>query len=121
LKNDGEILDLFEPAVKKWWVNKFEPYKSINNGYFTPPQRLAIPKIHFGRNTLICSPTGSGKTLSSFIAIINELFRIEKEEGLKNSIYCLYISPLKSLANDIHVNLDEPLTEIKEILKRKLF
>ncbi|WP_181487568.1 ATP-dependent helicase [Methanococcus maripaludis] len=119
MKNDGEILDLFEPAVKKWWLNKFEAYKSINNGYFTPPQRLAIPKIHFGRNTLICSPTGSGKTLSSFIAIINELFRIEKEEGLQNSIYCLYISPLKSLANDIHVNLDEPLTEIKEILKEE--
>ncbi|ABR54370.1 DEAD/H associated domain protein [Methanococcus vannielii SB] len=117
MNSDSEILDLFEPAVKKWWLNKFEKYKYINEGYFTPPQRQAIPRVHFGRNTLICSPTGSGKTLSSFIGIINELFRIEKTQGLKNSIYCLYISPLKSLANDIHLNLEEPLTEIQKILK----
>ncbi|MBP2171735.1 ATP-dependent helicase [Methanococcus voltae] len=119
IDSDEKILDLFQDGVKDWWVQKFEKYKEFNEGYFTPPQRQAIPRIHYGRNTLICSPTGSGKTLSSFMSIINELFRIEKEEGLENSVYCIYISPLKSLANDIHVNLEEPLVEIKEILKEK--
>ena len=90
--------------------------KKVNNGYFTPPQRLAIPLIHEGKNVLICSPTGSGKTLSAFTSIINELFLIaDSEHGLENSVYCIYISPLKSLANDIHKNLGEPLSEISKL------
>ncbi|MDI6897829.1 ATP-dependent helicase [Methanocella conradii] len=112
---DEEILGLFRPSVRKWWVDTFGPQRQVNKGYFTPPQRLAIPLIHEGKNVLICSPTGSGKTLSAFTAIINELFLLaNSEEGLENSVYCIYISPLKSLANDIHKNLEEPLTTISK-------
>jgi len=64
---------------------------------------------------LICAPTGSGKTLASFCAIIDELFRRERTEGLENAVYCLYVSPLKSLANDIHRNLTRPLEGIESI------
>ncbi|HMK45237.1 MAG TPA: ATP-dependent helicase [Methanocella sp.] len=112
---DDEILNLFEPSVRKWWTQTFRSKKKVNNGYFTPPQRLAIPLIHQGKNVLICSPTGSGKTLSSFTAIINELFLLANSEGLENSVYCIYISPLKSLANDIHKNLEEPLEAISKL------
>jgi ATP-dependent Lhr-like helicase len=112
---DDEILNLFRPSVRKWWIDTFGPMKKINHGYFTPPQRLAIPLIHEGKNVLICSPTGSGKTLSAFMSIINELFLLaNSEEGLENSVYCIYISPLKSLANDIHKNLEEPLATISK-------
>jgi len=112
---DDEILSLFRPSVRKWWVDTFGPMKKVNSGYFTPPQRLAIPLIHEGKNVLICSPTGSGKTLSAFMSIINELFLLAKsDEGLENSVYCIYISPLKSLANDIHKNLEEPLATISK-------
>jgi len=55
-------------------------------------------------------------TLSSFTSIINELFRRDRTDGLENSVYCLYISPLKSLANDIHRNLEVPLDGITEKL-----
>lgn len=115
MHTDDEILNLFKPSVRKWWVDTFGPLRQVNKGYFTPPQRLAIPLIHEGKNVLICSPTGSGKTLSAFTAIINELFLLANtEEGLENSVYCIYISPLKSLANDIHKNLEEPLTAISK-------
>ena len=115
---DAEILELFEPAVREWWVAEFGPYVEANGGFFTPPQRGAIPHIHDENNALICAPTGSGKTLASFAAIINELFRRDQatEDGLENSVYCLYISPLKSLANDIHRNLTVPLEGISERL-----
>ena len=113
---DGDVLDLFEPAVREWWVEQFGAFVDDNGGFFTPPQREAIPHIHAGRNALICAPTGSGKTLASFAAIINELFRRERETGLENSVYCLYVSPLKSLANDIHRNLAVPLEGISERL-----
>lgn len=114
---DEDVLDLLDPAVQEWWVDRFGEFVPGNGGFFTPPQRGAIPRIHDGDNALICAPTGSGKTLASFTAIINELFRREREspDGLDNSVYCLYVSPLKSLANDIHRNLTEPLEGIADI------
>jgi ATP-dependent Lhr-like helicase len=113
---DEDVLSLLDPAVREWWVDQFGAFVPQNGGFFTPPQREAIPLIHAGENALICAPTGSGKTLASFTAIINELFRRERESdaGLDNSVYCLYVSPLKSLANDIHRNLTEPLEGIAE-------
>ena len=112
--DDAAVLESLEPEVREWWVDQFGEFVPDNGGFFTPPQKEAIPLIHEGENALIASPTGSGKTLSSFTAILNELFRREREEpdGLDNSVYCLYVSPLKSLANDIHRNLAEPLEGI---------
>jgi len=115
---DEDVLSLLEPTVADWWVDQFGAFVAGNGGFFTPPQRGAIPHIHDERNALICAPTGSGKTLASFAAIINELFAREQasEDGLENSVYCLYISPLKSLANDIHRNLTVPLEGIADRL-----
>jgi len=110
--DDAGVLDLLEPAVREWWVEEFGAFVPQNGGFFTPPQKEAIPLIHDRENALICAPTGSGKTLASFCGIINELFRRDRAEGLENSVYCLYISPLKSLANDIHRNLEVPLDGI---------
>ena len=59
---------------------------------------------------LVSSPTGTGKTLTGFLAIINELFLRSKENGLEDKIECVYISPLKALANDINRNLGSPFS-----------
>jgi len=118
--DDREVLDLLEPVVQEWWIEEFGEFVPQNGGFFTPPQKEAIPLIHEGTNALVCSPTGSGKTLSAFTGIINELFRRDRtEEGLENSVYCLYVSPLKSLANDIHRNLEVPLDGITEKLDER--
>mgnify|MGYP006286615721 CR=1 FL=1 len=111
---DGDVLDRLTPAVRGWWLDEFADYVPENDGFFTPPQEGAIPLIHEGRNALIAAPTGSGKTLAAFTSIIDELYRRERAEGLENSVYCLYVSPLKSLANDIHRNLEVPLDGIRE-------
>ncbi len=58
---------------------------------------------------IITAPTGSGKTLADFLAILSELF--------KESIYCIYISPLKALDNDVQKNLLVPLKDIREIAR----
>ncbi|MFW5905538.1 MAG: ATP-dependent helicase [archaeon] len=116
---DADVLGLLEPAVREWWVDQFGEYIEENGGLFTPPQREAIPLIHDALNALIASPTGSGKTLASFTAILNELFAREREVGLDNTVYCLYVSPLKSLANDIHRNLEVPLEGIEAILEER--
>ncbi|SDJ75292.1 ATP dependent helicase, Lhr family [Halovenus aranensis] len=118
--DDGYVLSLLEPVVQEWWVEQFGEFVAQNRGFFTPPQKEAIPLIDEGTNALICSPTGSGKTLSAFTGIINELFERDRTgDGLENSVYCLYVSPLKSLANDIHRNLDVPLAGITEKLDER--
>ncbi len=114
-KENLEVLDLFDESVRDWWIRSFSRYDEL----FTPPQRLAVPLINEGRNVLICSPTGSGKTLSAFISILSRLFVLARNNELENSVYCLYISPLKSLANDIHKNLEKPLAEIQAIAQEK--
>jgi len=114
--DDAEAFELLAPAVQEWWIDQFGEFVPQNEGFFTPPQKEAIPLIHEETNALIAAPTGSGKTLSSFCSIINELFERDRTEGLENGVYCLYVSPLKSLANDIHRNLTEPLEGVTERL-----
>ena len=116
---DADVLERLDPAVRDWWVEQFGAFVPENGGFFTPPQREAIPLVHEERNTLVCAPTGSGKTLASFTAIIDELFRRERNGGLDNAVYCLYISPLKALANDVHRNLTDPLDGIRERLAER--
>ncbi|MXV62744.1 ATP-dependent helicase [Natronorubrum sp. JWXQ-INN-674] len=119
---DRDVFDLLEPAVQEWWLEEFGEFVPENEGFFTPPQQGAIPKINDGTNTLICAPTGSGKTLASFTSIINSLYAKDREasDGLENSVYCLYVSPLKSLANDIHRNLEVPLEGIERIVDQRV-
>ncbi|MFB6207131.1 MAG: ATP-dependent helicase, partial [Haloglomus sp.] len=114
--DDADVLARLEPEVREWWVETFGAFIPGNGGFFTPPQKEAIPLVDEGENALVCAPTGSGKTQSSFAAIYNDLFRRAKADDLENSVHCLYISPLKSLANDIHRNLAEPIDAITDKL-----
>ena len=116
---DADVLARLDPAVRDWWTHEFGQYVPDNGGFFTPPQREAIPLIDEETNCLVASPTGSGKTLSAFCSILNDLFQREQltDAGLDNSVYCLYVSPLKSLANDIHRNLAVPLDGIADRLE----
>lgn len=108
---EAQILSELHPLVREWFVQKF--------GSFSPPQRFSILNIRHRINTLISSPTGSGKTLSAFLAIINELVSLSDENLLEDRTYCIYISPLKALARDIERNLKEPLAEIEALAGRK--
>lgn len=110
--SNEEILDLLDENVREWCIQELD-------GRFTPPQRMAVPLIHERKNVLICSPTGSGKTLSAFLAIIDDIFVRARAGELEDSVYCLYISPLKSLANDIHKNLSLPLDGIARVASER--
>ncbi len=106
-----EVLALLQPLLRDWFTSKFEG--------LTEPQSYAVPLIHARKNVLVSSPTGSGKTLTAFLSVINELYAKQLRGELENRIYCLYVSPLKALANDINRNLEEPLREITELAARK--
>ncbi len=102
-----EVLPFLDDIVAEWFNNKYSD--------LSEPQKKAIPLIHSKKNVLVSSPTGTGKTLTGFLSIINELFKKARNGELKDKIYCVYISPLKALANDINKNLNEPLNEIYEL------
>jgi ATP-dependent Lhr-like helicase len=106
-----ETLPFLDDIVAQWFNNK---YSSLSD-----PQQKAIPLIHNKQNVLVSSPTGTGKTLTGFLSIINELFKKARNNELEDKIYCVYISPLKALANDINKNLNEPLSEIYALVKEK--
>lgn len=106
-KEASETLpDDFEPYVKSWFNEQFEG--------LSPPQKYSFDLIHEDENSLICAPTGSGKTLSAFLAVLNDLFQLGDKGELDDEIYAVYVSPLRALNNDIQRNLEDPLEGIKE-------
>lgn len=109
---DEEIFANLHPLIEKWVRQKF--------GKFSPPQRYAVLNIHKRENTLISAPTGSGKTLSGFLAILNELLYLSEKGELEDKVYCVYVSPLKALNNDIHKNLQQPLYELEQLAGKEL-
>ncbi|AFM32783.1 ATP-dependent DNA helicase [Stutzerimonas stutzeri CCUG 29243] len=104
-------LGSFHPAVAGWFSRSFPAP--------TPAQAAAWPLIRAGRSTLVAAPTGSGKTLTAFLAAIDGLVQQGlAEDGLADATRVLYVSPLKALSNDIHINLEEPLAGITAELAR---
>ena len=101
-------LQAFHPAVAGWFARRFPAP--------TEAQQAAWPAIVGGRDVLVAAPTGSGKTLTAFLAGIDALVREGLASGLPDATLVLYVSPLKALSNDIHVNLELPLQGIREEL-----
>nr|WP_298171149.1 DEAD/DEAH box helicase [uncultured Pseudomonas sp.] len=106
-------LATFHPAVAAWFRQRF--------GAPTPAQIEAWPAIAAGRSTLVAAPTGSGKTLTAFLAAIDALVHegLANDGVLEDRCSVLYVSPLKALSNDIRINLEEPLAGIRAELQRQ--
>ncbi len=100
-------LSSFHPVVARWFQQRF--------GEPTAPQRLGWEAIRSGRHTLISAPTGSGKTLAAFLHSLDQLLREGLEGPLPDETRILYVSPLKALSADIHLNLAEPRREIRQL------
>lgn len=116
MKSITEFMDQtgFHPVIKTWFTSKFSAP--------TEPQLRGWPVIAKGDDTLIAAPTGSGKTLTSFLVCIDRLLRAAladpHENGAVNEhVRVIYVSPLKALSNDIKRNLEVPLAEIDALAK----
>ena len=96
----------FHPAVSAWFRNTFPDV--------TGAQARAWPLIRQRRSTLVAAPTGSGKTLTAFLAVIDDLVQQGLAQGgeLPDETLIVYVSPLKALSNDIRINLQDPLAGI---------
>ncbi|MCW8807440.1 MAG: DEAD/DEAH box helicase, partial [Rhodanobacter sp.] len=111
MRLDSCPLDDFHPAVAAWFRRAFPAP--------TKAQAAAWPSIQAGRHTLVAAPTGSGKTLTAFLAAIDALVRegVAHAGVLPDETWVVYVSPLKALSNDIHLNLEVPLQGIRAQLE----
>jgi len=98
-------LEGFHPTIQRWFAARF--------GEPTEPQKMGWPKIRGGNHTLICAPTGTGKTIAGYLSAIDSLAR--QGSDLKNQTEVLYVSPLRALSNDVQKNLQGPLAEIRAL------
>ncbi len=98
------MLHEFHPALRAWFSARF--------GAPSPPQIEGWPRIRAGGHVLIAAPTGTGKTLAAFLWAIDSLIR--QGDALPDATQVLYVSPLKALGNDIQLNLQGPLSSLRE-------
>jgi ATP-dependent Lhr-like helicase len=99
------VLDLLHPRVASWFRRTFAGP--------TQAQAEATPFILAGKSVLVSSPTGSGKTLSGFLGVLDGLARLHDSGNLgAGGVQCLYVSPLRALTYDLTKNLRGPLDQL---------
>ncbi len=99
-----ESLDSLNIFFRKWFEKKYKVP--------TPPQMYSFRLITQQKNVLITAPTGSGKTFSAFMSILSDLMNLSLANKLEDKVYCIYVSPLRALNNDIYRNLNVPLDQV---------
>jgi ATP-dependent Lhr-like helicase len=78
LRKEQEIIGILDPLVKEWFFQKFIG--------FSDSQLYGVMNIHERKNILISAPTGGGKTLTGFLAILNYLVSLAKRGELEDKI-----------------------------------
>jgi ATP-dependent Lhr-like helicase len=93
----------FHPLVAGWFASHI--------GTPTDIQARAWPRIAAGEHVLAVAPTGSGKTLTAFLAALDALATSRWPVGQTSVVY---VSPLKALGSDIRANLAKPLAGLRQ-------
>ena len=105
----ADPLASFSEPTRAWFASAFAAP--------TPPQAEGWPAIAAGDHTLVCAPTGTGKTLAAFLWAIDRLMS-QGAAVAGDQTRVLYVSPLRALAVDVEKNLRAPLHGIRLAAER---
>ena len=105
----ADPLAVFSEPTRAWFTSAFAAP--------TAPQTEGWPAIAAGDHTLVCSPTGTGKTLAAFLWAIDRLMSQDAAVS-DGGTRVLYVSPLRALAVDVEKNLRTPLHGIRLAAER---
>ncbi|HOV35592.1 MAG TPA: DEAD/DEAH box helicase [Dysgonamonadaceae bacterium] len=94
--DEGKLSPLFKELEKN---KKHPPELRISQPLYLH-QEIAIEKIVAGRNVVVSTGTGSGKTYCFIIPVINELLREKEQNKLNDGVRAIFIYPMNALAND---------------------
>ena len=113
-----DVVDSFESgeSVKKLIQDKvlnadFDKIDSIYSKTLYKHQETAIHKMNTGRNIVVSTGTGSGKTESFLIPVLNSLMNEKVDKGtLTPGVRALLVYPMNALAND-------QISRLRDLLK----
>ena len=94
-----ELVDegILSPFFSKLCTTDHLPYERLLYMH----QEIAIRKVITGRNIVVATGTGSGKTEAFLIPILNQLLREQDQGTLKSpGVRALLLYPMNALAND---------------------
>ena len=101
---ESKLYATLHPELSTWFAKKFT--------HFSPGQLATIPEILAGNSALLCSPTGTGKTLAAFLGVFDTLAKAHDRDELPAGLVAIYVSPLRALTYDLQKNLQGPLDEL---------
>jgi ATP-dependent Lhr-like helicase len=101
---EPRLFSALHPELSTWFAKKFT--------HFSPGQLATVPEILAGNSALLCSPTGTGKTLAAFLGVFDYLAKAHDRKELPSGLVAIYVSPLRALTYDLQKNLQGPLDEL---------
>jgi ATP-dependent helicase YprA (DUF1998 family) len=97
LINAGEASPLFRQLEGN--IQDGEKEIQINRGLYLH-QEKALKKTNMGKNLIVTTGTGSGKTECFIIPVINHLLKENEKGTLDSGVRAILIYPMNALAND---------------------
>ncbi|KAI1878960.1 hypothetical protein JX265_003137 [Neoarthrinium moseri] len=96
VKKDSRAWDALTPPLAEWILDYLS---SSGFARMTPVQAAVIPLFSSSKDVVVEAVTGSGKTLSYLIPIINRLLRLEPTKN--RHVAAVIVSPTRELASQI--------------------
>ncbi|KAJ5577099.1 hypothetical protein N7535_004025 [Penicillium sp. DV-2018c] len=97
-KSSSRAWDALTPPLSEWTL---DAVGSMGFTRMTPVQASAIPLFMQHKDVVVEAVTGSGKTLSFLVPIVEKLLRLDQPLK-KHHVGAIVISPTRELASQIH-------------------
>ncbi|AMD31258.1 ATP-dependent helicase [Acidilobus sp. 7A] len=96
-------LELLAPRLR-------EAIRALGYERLLPIQEKAVPVILSGYNTLVVSPTGSGKTEAAVFPVVSLM--LERFQPGDGTVKAIYITPLRALNRDITLRISKVVESV---------